>query len=142
MDIIKKFNLEPHPEGGYFREVYDSVDEVDGRKMAGSIYFLLDKEDISHFHQIDCEEIWYYHMGEGLKIYMIDPDGTYTIEELTRDNPMVVIPKGTKFAAENLDKKSYTFVSCVTCPHFMYEGFKLLTKEDIHREDIPEYLMY
>ena len=60
-DILKKaYHLEKHVEGGSFAEVYTAPFEKDGRALAGSIYFLLDSGEISHFHVIDCDEIWYY----------------------------------------------------------------------------------
>ena len=59
--IIKKYKLLPHVEGGYFIELYSSASLLKLSNDAGSIYFLLDQNDISHFHRIDCEEIWYYH---------------------------------------------------------------------------------
>ena len=55
------YRLEAHPEGGWFSEVYTAPFEKDGRALAGSIYFLLDAGEQSQFHQIDCEELWYYH---------------------------------------------------------------------------------
>ena len=66
-DILKQtYALEKHPEGGWFSEVYTSRDASDGRPIAGSIYFLLDKGEVSHFHRIDCDELWYFHEGCGL----------------------------------------------------------------------------
>lgn len=71
-DVLKKeYNLEKHPEGGWFVEVYTAPFEKEGRPLAGSIYFLLDKGEISHFHQIDCDEIWYFHEGCGMKVTML-----------------------------------------------------------------------
>lgn len=63
--LIRAYALERHPEGGWFSEVFTAA-EGGERKLAGSIYFLLDRDDISHFHQIDCEELWYFHEGCGL----------------------------------------------------------------------------
>ena len=63
--------LLPHPEGGWFSEVYTAPFEKDGRPLAGSIYFLLDGGDVSHLHEIDCDEIWYWHEGCGLKLTML-----------------------------------------------------------------------
>ena len=57
------YHLEKHPEGGWFSEVYTAPFQAEDRPLAGSIYFLLDQNEISHFHQIDCDEIWYYHEG-------------------------------------------------------------------------------
>ena len=135
-DILKlKYDLKQHPEGGWFREVYTSEDEADGRPLAGSIYFLLDAGEVSHFHRIDCDELWYFHEGCGLIITVLDESGPERIA-LGNDtgqgqSAMVLIPKGCVFAAENKDPDGFTFISCATAPKFSYEGFELLGKEDI-----------
>lgn len=151
-DVLKReYNLEKHPEGGWFTEVYTAPYEKEGRPLAGSIYFLLDKDELSHFHQIDCDEIWYFHEGCGMKVTMLTENGR---EELLLGNDvengqhaMVLIPKGAIFAAENIEKDGFTFVSCATTPNFTYEGFRLVEKQEII-EQFPtlaadiEYLAY
>ena len=114
----------------------------------GSIYFLLDGTEVSHFHQIDCEEVWYFHEGCGLRITMIQdgqdgaeaPSRKPQITELllggdtaSGQRAMVVIPKGAIFASENLDPAGYSFVSCATAPAFSYEGFRLVKKAELKR---------
>ena len=140
-ELKEKYNLERYSEGGWFSEVYTSPEEKDGRHFAGSIYFLLDRGEISHFHQIDCDEIWYYHEGCGMKITVL-LDGKKEEHFLGSDigngeKHMAVIPKGSIFAAENLKKDGFTFVSCATSPKFMYEGFRLIGKDEI-REKFPD----
>lgn len=135
-DILKEYyHLEKHVEGGSFSEVYTAPFEAEGRALAGSIYFLLDSGEISHFHVIDCDEIWYYHEGCGMKITVLSKDGRaeYLLGKNTScgEQAMVVIPKGCIFAAENLEEDGYTFVSCVTTPDFQYSGFRLVGKEEI-----------
>ena len=75
---IDRLHLEAHPEGGWFSEVYAAPAEYgssrDGRVMGGTIYFLLGKEDISHFHVIDCDEIWYFHEGCGVELWLLNPE--------------------------------------------------------------------
>ena len=78
------YHLEKHPEGGWFSEVYTAPFQAEGRPLAGSIYFLLDQKEISHFHQIDCDEIWYYHEGCGLKITLLQ-DGKRSVLLLGND---------------------------------------------------------
>ena len=134
----KLYNLTKHPEGGSFAEVYTSSFVTADRAYMGSIYFLLDKDEISHFHQIDCDEIWYYHEGCGMKISVLK-DGIKKEYMLGKDaeagqRMMIVIEKDSIFAAENLDKKQFTFVSCATAPAFRYEGFFLVYKEQIRRD--------
>jgi predicted cupin superfamily sugar epimerase len=132
------YRLEAHPEGGWFSEVYTAPFEKDGRALAGSIYFLLDAGEQSQFHQIDCEELWYYHEGCGVRItvlhagrketYLLGPD----CEQGQR--AMVRIPKDAIFSAENLTPDGYTFVSCATAPKFRYEGFRLVPEREIREK--------
>ena len=136
VESLKKiYSLNAHVEGGYFSEVYTAPFAENDRATAGSVYFLLDEKDISRFHKIDCDEIWYYHEGCGLKIYVLR-DGKIERFLLGKNiergqRAMVIIPAGIIFAAENINKNSYTFVSCVTTPKFNYEGFKLIMRQEI-----------
>lgn len=131
------YKLETHVEGGSFAEVYTSPFAQNNRATAGSIYFMLVRDDISHFHKIDCDEIWYYHEGGGLRITTIDGGKVEEIllgKDLNKNQKfMAVIPAGTIFAAENIDKQSYTFISCATTPKFRYEGFQLITRSELKK---------
>ena len=141
-EVLKEiYGLEKHIEGGSFSEVYTAPFSDGGRPYAGSIYFLLDRGEVSRFHEIDCDEIWYYHEGCGMKITVLTGNGR---EELllgkdmgSGERAMAVIPKGSIFAAENLEADGYTFVSCVTTPQFEYAGFRIVGKDEI-RERFPE----
>lgn len=141
-ELKQHYNLQQHPEGGWFSEVYTAPFEQEGRPLAGSIYFLLDAGEISHFHQIDCDEIWYYHEGCGMTITMLTSEGKQDFflggNHEAGEEAMVVIPKGAIFAAENIDPDGFTFVSCVTTPNFQYEGFRLVDRAEIET-DYPEY---
>lgn len=133
--LKKMYSLNAHVEGGYFSEVYTAPFIENDRPTAGSIYFLLAGKDISHFHKIDCDEIWYYHEGCGLKIFVLH-NGKFEIFLLGKNiergqRAMIVIPAGAIFAAENINKTSYTFMSCATTPKFNYAGFKLITRQEI-----------
>ncbi len=141
-DYLKeKYNLEKHAEGGWFSEVYTSPSHSGGRAYMGSIYYLLEADDISHFHQIDCDEIWYYHEGSALLITIII-DGKISREILgagEKQSAMAVIPGNAIFAAELLDKDSYSFVSCATTPQFRYDRFRLPDSEELQSICPEEY---
>ena len=133
--LKEAYRLEAHPEGGWFAEVYTAPFEKDGRALAGSIYFLLDAGEQSQFHQIDCEELWFYHEGCGVRIILLHGGRK---EELLLgpdcacgQRAMVRIPKNAIFSAENLTPDGYTFVSCVTVPKFRYEGFRLVPADEV-----------
>ncbi|MBR5914234.1 MAG: cupin domain-containing protein [Selenomonadaceae bacterium] len=138
VDTLKKvYSLQSHVEGGYFSEVYTSPFSQNNRATAGSIYFMLVGKDISHFHKIDCDEIWYYHEGCGLKIFVIR-DGKLEEFLLGKDiehgqRAMVIVPANSIFAAENLNDESYTLISCMTTPKFRYENFQLVTKNELKK---------
>ena len=142
--LKKTYSLQGHSEGGWFAEIYTAPFKRKGRATAGSIYFLLDKDDVSHFHQLDCDEIWYYHAGCGMRIILLQ-DGKVEeillgIDTKQHQQPMVVFPAGSIFAAENIDKEDFTFVSCATTPHFKYQGFRLVSRSELKKSypQLPE----
>ena len=140
-ELKEKYKLEKHPEGGWFSESYTSPYDLGTRAFMGSIYFLLEGDDISHFHQIDCDEIWYHHEGCALKITVL-LGGKLSEEILGAEdgqNAIVVIPKDAIFAAEPLDIDSYSFVSCATTPKFTYDRFRLVDAKEIKSICPKEY---
>ena len=86
--LVRKLDLNPHPEGGFYKELYrsrglihrDSLpSDIDGsRNYCTSIYFLLSSENFSAFHRIKQDEIWHFYEGSTLYVHVIDPDGYYT----------------------------------------------------------------
>ena len=146
-NLREAYSLQKHSEGGWFAEIYTAPFECGGRATAGSIYFLLDGDEVSHFHQIDCDEIWYYHAGCGMKIFALK-DGRAEefllgMDAKKNQHPMIVVPAGTIFAAVNLDSKSYTFISCATTPRFRYEGFRLVPRAELKKNypQLPEKIL-
>ena len=135
--IRRTYGMEAHTEGGYFSEVYTAQAPKGGRAGMGSIYFLLDGADVSHFHQLDCDELWFFHEGCGIRLIML-LDGREEELLLGTDTEhgqraMVLMPKGAIFAAVNLDPEGYTLVSAATSPAFNYEGFRLVLRDELQR---------
>lgn len=128
---IEKLGLEPHPEGGYFRQVYGN-DET-GTKAVSTIYYMLTGDNISAFHKLhEMTEIWYYHAGERLNLYVINPDGELVVHHLFANNEMqVVIEPEQWFAAEIPTKNGFCLVGCSVTPAFKYENFELAKKEEL-----------
>lgn len=154
-DWVKKLALEPHVEGGYFREVYESdqsTKAIDGtdRKLYTSIYFLLEHLNPSHFHRLTVDEIWYFHAGAPLTIHMIHPNGTYETVELGIDLPegprlQYQVPAGVIFGSSVERAQGFSVVSCMCGPGFTYEDFELfstaaLLKDYPEHQEIIEYL--
>lgn len=143
-EIIANLNLQPHPEGGYYRETYRAEEEIalaDGKKRNTStgIYYLLKDGDKSHLHRLSSDEIWLFHQGEPLEIVMIHEDGRYEIETLgnqleQNEIPQVVIKANVWFGARLKSGKGYALVSCIVAPGFDFEDFEMGKKEELLRE--------
>ncbi|MBO4738545.1 MAG: cupin domain-containing protein [Bacteroidales bacterium] len=130
-DFIDKLALQPHPEGGYYSQVYGNDDN--GKKKISTIYYMLCNEEFSAFHALhNVVEIWYYHAGEPLNIYVISPDGVLTTHCLSADDEMqVVIEPEHWFAAELSSKKGFALVGCAVAPAFSFDNFELGQKEEL-----------
>ncbi len=82
-DVIQALELEPHVEGGYFGRSFVSDSRFDdSRNLWTSIYFMLKTGEVSHLHQLTADEMWYFHSGESLTIYMISEQGELTEAQL------------------------------------------------------------
>jgi predicted cupin superfamily sugar epimerase len=145
-EIISKLNLEPHPEGGFFKETYRSAGEINldslshnykgKRNYSTSIYFMLTSDTFSAFHRILQDEIWHFYDGSTLNLYMITPEGKLTITEIGKDIsagqvPQFVVPGGNWFAASGINKNDYSLVGCTVSPGFNFLDFELTSRKEL-----------
>lgn len=153
IEIIEKLNLLPHPEGGYYREVYRSNEKISTRGLpprystertfSTSIYYLLQSDQFSSFHKIKSDEIWHFYSGSPIAIHLFFQDRKYEkviMGNKIEDNQLLqyVIPKETWFAAEPIDKDSYSLVGCGVAPGFEFEDFELAERKDLSKI-FPDY---
>ena len=133
-DFITKLDLAPHPEGGYYRQVFGN--DENGENQISTIYYMLCDSDFSAFHRLHgVVEIWYYHAGQPLDIYVISPAGELSVRHLSAyDEMQVVIEPEYWFAAELPGKKGFSLVGCAVAPAFKFDNFELAKKEDLLRE--------
>ena len=144
--IIEQFELEPHPEGGFFKETYRSVGtipsnaldtDIEGeRNYCTGIYFLISSSDFSAFHRINQDEMWHFYKGSPLKIHMIAPNGDYLNaivgNQYDKDQlPQFTVPAKYWFAAEVLEPNSFSFVGCTVAPGFDFRDFVLPTRKTL-----------
>jgi predicted cupin superfamily sugar epimerase len=140
-DLITSLELQPHIEGGYFKETYRSEAQYitkDGqsRSLATLIYFLLPYGNYSKFHKIESDEIWIYQAGSPLLIHMINQEGklhtvTLGLDVAKGQQPQVCIPAQTIFGAEVLDAHSFSLTSCMVAPGFDFTDFQLYDKAEL-----------
>ena len=141
---IEKLHMEPHVEGGYFKECLLSEDTIPGsqRNLWSSIYFLLCKDEVSNLHKLESDEVWYFHDGAALTIYMISPDGVLSAPKLGLDVekgelPQIVVPKGYIFGAA-MENEGYSLVGCMVSPCFLYQEFCLVGRDELLQR-YPQY---
>nr|WP_294941186.1 cupin domain-containing protein [uncultured Mucilaginibacter sp.] len=139
---IQQLALQPHPEGGYYKEVFRSGQQVTrvgdsaALQACTSIYYLLEGADYSGFHKIASDEIWYFHKGSPLMVHVINKDGRHESIELSDQpggNLSLIVPAGLWFAAEVPSKKGYTLVSCAVAPGFEFSEFEMADRAEINK---------
>jgi uncharacterized protein len=135
---LEKLNLQKHPEGGAFNEVYRSEEVLDNlpdryigkRSVSTSIYFMLEENEISMFHRLTSDETWHFYTGCSLTVHIIDPSGKYFSVKIGSDPEkdemfQYTIRKGCWFGAEVNDKSSYALIGCTVSPGFDFHDFEL-----------------
>lgn len=144
-EIIEKFNLKSHPEGGFYSETYRSSESIPGkdRQLLTSIYFLITDNSISKFHRIQSDECWYFHEGSPLLVHSILSNGEHQITELgldftQKEIPFHVVPAKTIFGSHLKHDTGYAFVSCAVAPGFDFTDFELFTSEELVK-DYPNH---
>jgi len=140
---IEKLELQKHPEGGWYKEVYRSKDKVDtpaGSRSEGTcIYYLLEKEDFSAFHRIRSDEIWHFYTGSSaVEILWIDGRELHTsfLGQGDGEHFQIVVLKNHWFAARLVNKKGFALVGCTVAPGFHFPDFELA--DEILLQEYPE----
>lgn len=131
-ELVRLLGLNPHPEGGAYRETWRSPSPPSERAAATTIYFLLDREERSRWHRVDADEIWTHLEGGPLELLTwvegreverrmlgpVDAAGT---------RPTAVVPAGVWQAARPVD--GYVLSGCTVAPGFEFKGFVLLSEQ-------------
>lgn len=140
VEWIEKYNLQPHPEGGYFfqKEKSAHILSVNGKNCSlyTSIYFLLTEDSPSHFHSLSHDELWFFHSGDPIFIHSIDKNGVYKVVQLGIDCFQTKVPAGHIFAS--CVENGQSLLSCVVIPGFEFEDFQLHSQEEL-LENYPQH---
>ena len=155
---IKKLKLQPHPEGGYYVENYRNLDLVDAvpdglekpHNASTSIYHLLDSDMKSFCHKLSADEMWYYHVGSPVTIFMIEAGGNFKVKVCgpgENEDLAVLVPKNTWFGARVFEENSFVLVSCNVAPGFEFTDFEMSDRNELirkypqHKEAILKYTL-
>jgi uncharacterized protein len=140
-DWIARLKLQPHPEGGWYREIYRSQDLVAatrGRRAAiTTIYYLLEHGQVSRWHVVASDEIWHFYAGDSLELLRYSPESrsldTIALGRNAANESLVsVVPAHAWQAARPLG--SYALVGCTVGPGFDFADFTFVADVPKHRE--------
>jgi len=126
-EIIEALQLEPHPEGGHYRETWRH-DNGSNRGAGTSIYYLLQAGERSHWHRIDASETWHFYSGSPLELRTCGDRGPMVRRVLGPDlsageRPQITVPPNEWQSASSLGE--WTLVGCTVSPAFEFERFEL-----------------
>jgi predicted cupin superfamily sugar epimerase len=132
--LTATLGLIPHPEGGYYSELYRSsaaVQPADGRgsrPALTTIYFLLPAAAVSRWHQVLSDEVWHFYEGAPLELWMAPFEGNAVKRNLLGpiaegQRPVCTVPAGWWQAARSTG--DYTLVGCTVAPGFDFRDFAL-----------------
>jgi uncharacterized protein len=149
--LIQRFQLKPHPEGGYYQEIYRSLEQLvqaalparfsGNRFFSSAIYFLLEQGNFSAFHRIQSDECWHFYAGHTLWVHVLYPDGRLTTIALGNEEETVyqfVVPAGCWFASETAPGGKFSLVGCTVAPAFDFADFELAKAHELI-EKFPEH---
>ena len=145
-ELINHLHLQPHPEGGFYKEVYRSEGTIEAsclpppfdgqRNYCTAIYYLLQKGDFSAFHRIKSDELWHFYAGGTMLLHLLDAATGYQCLSLgnTPANGapfQALMPAGVWFAAEPAAGTEFTLAGCTVSPGFDFRDFELANKENL-----------
>jgi uncharacterized protein len=122
--VIEALALQPHPEGGHYRETWRDAAADRSRGAGTAILFLLRRDERSHWHRVDAAELWIWLAGAPLLLrlgaaarHTLGPmiDAGETLQQL--------VPRDCWQSAHSLGR--WTLCSCIVVPAFSFEGFEL-----------------
>ncbi len=145
-DLIDRFQMLPHPEGGWYKENYRSAEQISAndlperflgsRSISTAIYFLMEQGNFSAFHKIKSDECWHFYAGQTLMIYIINSFGVLEIIKLgnninNEERFQFVVPANCWFASRPANESQYSFVGCTVAPGFDFNDFELASADEL-----------
>ncbi len=146
--LVKLLGLKPHPEGGYYREMYRS-DEIIGkealperytgnRNYGTAIYYLLTRETFSALHRIKTDEVYHFYLGDPVELVQLLPDGSGCVVMLGNDiaggaQVQTVVSRGTWHGARLAEGGTYALLGTTVSPGFEFADFELGDRSELIR---------
>ena len=142
---IDRLRLEPHPEGGWYRQTYRAPlmlaraalpGHAGDRAASTAIYFLLAGDQFSALHRLRSDELWHFYAGSALIVHVIEPSGKYS-ELLVGSGPtsgedfQAVVPAGCWFGSSLRQPNTWALVGCTVAPGFDFSDFEMARRDEL-----------
>ena len=144
--LIERYQMQQHPEGGFFASTYQSsgfvprtalpAEFTGDRYFSNAIVYLLKENDFSALHRLKQDEIWHFYLGGALRLVMISPDGKFSETILGQnieagDVVQAIVPAGYWFGAKPTEGAVFSFVGCTLAPGFDFADFELAKRSEL-----------
>jgi len=151
--LVKKLELLPHPEGGYYKETYRSAETISEnalpvrfkgeRSFATAIYFLIEKNNFSALHKIKSDEIWHFYYGDALEVIEIDGRGnlkTTLVGNKLEEGELFqyTVKAGNWFGSRVREGGAFSLVGCTVSPGFDFSDFEMADRKKL-TEQFPRH---
>jgi predicted cupin superfamily sugar epimerase len=139
--IVEALQLQPHPEGGYYRETFRAPLALHGlphggpRAASTAIYFLLPAGGLSALHRVRSDEAWHHYQGSPVELHLIQDGGAHEVHVLGSElragqRPQLVVPAGVWQAAVALGPR-FSLCGCTVAPGFDFADFELPPRAEL-----------
>lgn len=151
--LVKTLELLPHPEGGYYKEVYRSGGKIAAlalpqeftgdRNFATAIYFLIEKNNFSALHKIKSDETWHFYYGDALEVIELDDTGNLKTTLVgsglaAGETFQYTVPANTWFGSRVKAGGNFSLVGCTVAPGFDFADFEMAGR-DVLIEQFPQH---
>ena len=132
-EIRQRLNLQPHPEGGFYRQTYISAEGIElprgHRAFSTAIYYLLEPGTFSEMHQLDSDEVFHFYLGDPVELLQLNPDGGSALSILGPDlvagqQPQHVVPARVWQGSRLVEGGSFALLGCTVAPGFDFTDFR------------------
>jgi predicted cupin superfamily sugar epimerase len=127
-EIVALLGLEPHPEGGWYRQTFADALENGGRAWSTAIYYLLEGHAAGRWHRVDSAEVWHWYAGAPLRL-TTSADGQSMASSVlgpelkSGERPQISVAGGHWQSAQTLG--DWTLVGCTVAPGFEFRHFEI-----------------
>jgi uncharacterized protein len=147
--ILKQLGLQPHPEGGFYRETYRSQERIAAaalpprygkdRNLSTAIYYLLTPGSFSSLHRLQSDEVFHFYAGDPVTMLQLHEDGRAETIVLGQDiragqQLQVVVPRGVWQGMLLNDGGAFALLGATVSPGFDFADFELGTRAALVRQ--------